>query len=188
MARTLEQLQKQYNKAASDKRRGSMMPGRPGRGPVRFDPKQRPKISRDTIKRLLSYLSPYKGRLVLVLLFMLLSTVASILGTSSVARIIDALTPNADGSPKVLSLFAGTPFEIAPGDTLGYILAIIAILASIYVVGIACTYLQSRIMLTISRDATEKIRNELFDKLHQAEIMSVREYRTVSVPRKAVAS
>ena len=165
MARTLEQLQKQYNKAASDKRRGGMMPGRPGRGPVRFDPKQRPKISRDTIKRLLSYLSPYKGRLVLVLLFMLLSTVASILGTSSVARIIDALTPNADGSPKVLSLFAGTPFEIAPGDTLGYILAIIAILASIYVVGIACTYLQSRIMLTISRDATEKIRNELFDKL-----------------------
>ena len=102
MARTLEQLQKQYNKAASDKRRG-MMPGRPGRGPARFDPKQRPKISKDTIKRLLSYLSSYKGRLVLVLFFMLFSTVAAIVGTSAVARIIDALTPNADGTPKSFS-------------------------------------------------------------------------------------
>ena len=164
MARTLEQLQKQYNKAASDKRRG-MMPGRPGRGPARFDPKQRPKISKDTIKRLLSYLSSYKGRLVLVLMFMLFSTVASIVGTSSVAKIIDALTPNPDGSPKDFSLFSGTPFAITLGGTLEYILAIIIILASIYVIGIACTYFQARIMLTVSRDATEKIRNELFDKL-----------------------
>ena len=164
MARTLEQLQKQYNKAASDKRRG-MIPGRPGRGPARFDPKQRPKISKDTIKRLLSYLSSYKGRLVLVLMFMLFSTVASILGTSSVAKIIDALTPNPDGSPKDFSLFSGTPFQVTLGGTLEYILAIIVILASIYVIGIACTYFQARIMLTVSRDATEKIRNELFDKL-----------------------
>lgn len=164
MARTLEQLQKQYNKAASDKRRG-MMPGGGRRGPVRFDPKQRPKISRETIKRLLSYLSSYKGRLVLVLFFMLFSTVASIVGTSAVARIIDALTPNSDGSPKDFSLFSGTPFQVTFGGTLEYILAIIIILASIYVVGIVCTYCQARIMLTVSRDATEKIRNELFDKL-----------------------
>ena len=165
MARTLEQLRERYSRSAADMKRGGL-PGRPPRGPARFDPKQRPKISRDTIKRLLSYLSAYKGRLLLVFLFMLFSTGAAILGTSSVARIIDALTPNADGTPKSFSLFSGSPFEISFGDaTINYVFAIIVILASIYIVGIVCSYFQSRIMLSVSMKATEKIRNELFDKL-----------------------
>lgn len=164
MARTLDELRAQYNKSSSDQKRGGMA-GRPGRGPVRFDPKQRPKIKKDTVKRLLSYLSAYKGRLVLVLLFMLLSTAASIVGTSAVARIIDGLTPNADGTPKDFVLFKGSPFQIMFEHTLDYILAIIIILALIYVVGIVCTYFQARIMLKVTMNSTERIRNELFDKL-----------------------
>ena len=163
MARTLESLREQYNRSSKD---NSLRKKGPGRGPMRFDPKNRPKINKDTVKRLLSYLSAYKGRLVLVLFFMLFSTVASIVGTSAVARIIDALTPNADGTVKNFILFEGSPFEIPFGnDTIKYIFAIIVILALIYIIGIVCTYFQSRIMIIISQRSTENIRNELFDKL-----------------------
>ncbi|MBO4429244.1 MAG: ABC transporter ATP-binding protein, partial [Clostridia bacterium] len=160
MARTLEQLQSRYNKSAES---GSLRgrPGRgPGRGPARFDPKQRPKIKKDTVKRLLSYLAAYKGRLVLVFAFMLASTAASIVGTSAIARIIDGLVYQ-----QTRYFFRDTPFEIKFETTASYLLAVLLLIAGIYVVGIACTYFQARIMLTISQDATEKIRNDLFDKL-----------------------
>lgn len=163
MARTLESLREQYNRSSKD---NSLRKKGPGRWPMRFDPKNRPKINKDTVKRLLSYLSAYKGRLVLVLFFMLFSTVAAIVGTSAVARIIDALTPNPDGTVKNFILFEGSPFEIPFGnDTIKYIFAIIVILALIYIIGIVCTYFQSRIMIIISQRSTENIRNELFDKL-----------------------
>ena len=160
MARTLEQLQSRYNKSAES---GSLRgrPGRgPGRGPARFDPKQRPKIKKDTVKRLLSYLAAYKGRLVLVFAFMLASTAASIVGTSAIARIIDGLVYQ-----QTRYFFRDTPFEIKFETTASYLLAVLLLIAGIYIVGIACTYFQARIMLTISQDATEKIRNDLFDKL-----------------------
>ena len=71
-ARTLEELQKQYGGKSS---KGKMMGG--GHGPRRgggpgVRAKGKPKDTKATVKRLLSYLSKYKFRLVLVVVCMLL--------------------------------------------------------------------------------------------------------------------
>ena len=94
MARTLEQLQKQYNSSASQMKKGGGMPPPPGPGGRGRHPHGmggKPKNTKQTIRRLLGYLSPYKFRLVLVVLTMLLSTVASLIGSFMLAPILNRI-------------------------------------------------------------------------------------------------
>ena len=72
MARTLETLQKQYNSTAAASARGPMAATNNFKG--------KPKHSRDTIRRILSYVAGFKGRLAVAMLCMLLSTAASLAG------------------------------------------------------------------------------------------------------------
>ena len=88
MARTLEQLQKQYNSAADPKKGGMGMHRGPG-GPRASG---KPKDMKRTLSRLMHYIGDYKGRLVAVLACMLVSTVTSLLGAYMLAPIIDKLT------------------------------------------------------------------------------------------------
>ena len=134
----------------------------------------KPKDTRKTLKRLLGYIRPYTGRFVGVLVCMLISTVTSLIGAYMLAPIINRLT---------LAVMPNTPVEISAAeqvadsvisrvanvlslhDTLGYILAALAVLGTVYLVGILTTYLQSRLMLSVSLRITEHIRNDLFVKL-----------------------
>lgn len=175
MARDLSQLQKQYNRAASmPMRRG------PGGGPPRRGPMEKSKLknSKATIKRLLGYLKQYRFRIVLVLLCMLTSTVTSLFGSYLLAPVINKLTffvtqeetemsvmeRFADG---IISSLTGPINALVKSEVVTYIIATISIFAFIYGVGIVTTYLQSRLMLSISQGAIEKIRNDLFNKLQK---------------------
>ena len=141
MARTLETLQKQYNTSAAPSGRGPMAATNNFKG--------KPAHSRETARRILGYIAQYKFRLVLVVLCMLLSTVASLAGgyvlRPVINNIADAATPAA--------------------ERVAYLGAMLALLAAIYIVGVAGTWLQSKLMIGISRNAIQAIRNDLFDKV-----------------------
>ncbi len=141
MARTLETLQKQYNTSAAPSGRGPMAATNNFKG--------KPAHSRETVRRILGYIAQYKFRLVLVVLCMLLSTVASLAGgyvlRPVINNIADAATPAA--------------------ERVAYLGAMLALLAAIYIVGVAGTWLQSKLMIGISRNAIQAIRNDLFDKV-----------------------
>ena len=156
MARNLEQLQKQYSRAPKDGPRGGMPIGpRRGGGPGGPRPKGKPKNVKASVKRLWSYVSAYRFRLILVLLCMLLATCSSLCGGYLLAPIINKITlavkPNADVEYSVLermadgivSRFTDPVSAFFGGDTLGevmsYILAALIILGSIYLIGIVCT-------------------------------------------------
>ena len=88
MARNLQQLQKQYNsKASSMAQRGG-----PGGGPRGRMATGKPKEMGKTVARLLIYLKKYRLRLVVILLLMFTSTLASLAGGYLLAPIIDKLT------------------------------------------------------------------------------------------------
>ncbi|MCI8332235.1 MAG: ABC transporter ATP-binding protein [Clostridiales bacterium] len=150
--RTLQDLQRQYSKAPSSQG-GPMMPGPGGRGPggrQRGKPaKGKPKDTKHTIRRLWHYLSAYKGRLAVVVLCMMFSTFTSLAGSYMLRPIINNV---ADGSKTASA-------------RIGYLAMILLILGCIYAVGVLSTYLQGRMMLTISQNAVEKLRNDLFDKI-----------------------
>ncbi|MBR2986913.1 MAG: ABC transporter ATP-binding protein [Clostridia bacterium] len=185
MARRLDELQKQYNSMASDQKRG-MMPGRGPGGPgARGRMKGKPKNAKATVLRIMSYLKPYRFRFVLVFFCMFLSTVTSLFGSYMLAPIINRLTlavkPDADISPSrpeqiadgVIRFFVDPIEALLGSEVLGYVLTAIMILAVIYLVGVLSTYLQARLMLSISLGSVQSIRNDLFCRLQK---LSVRYY------------
>ena len=187
MARTLEQLQKQYNSSSNAKGPGGPMrgPGKgpgggPGRGPGGRGPGGKPKNTKQTIGRLLSYLKPHYGKLVLVLCCMLISTVTSLCGSFMLMPIINHIagvaTTAKDGAMAVLAdkcitFCTGGMIDLLGNtqltEVLVYLITALLILLSIYLVGIGTTYLQSRLMLHVTQNTLEKIRNDLFEKLQK---------------------
>ncbi len=185
MARSLEELQKQYSRAPKDGPKGGMPigPRRGPGGPGGPRPKGKPKNMGASVKRLWRYVSAYRLRLVLVLFCMLFATCASLCGGYLLAPIINKITlavkPDAEVEYSALERFADgivTRFtdpvsSLFGGGTLGgvlsYVLAALIILVSIYIVGIVSTYLQSRLMLSVSQNATKRIRDDLFTKMQR---------------------
>lgn len=185
MARSLTELQKQYNSSASAEKRG--MPMMRGPGGPRGMGKGKPKNTKNTIKRLFQYVEHYKVQLVCVLFLMLVSTVTSLIGSFMLAPIINKLvlyvSPNEAAnlslmerfSDNVISSFANTlsgalesvaaKYEF--GAVMVYIAAALAILVGVYLVGVIATYLQNRLMLTVSQGTLERIRNDLFSKVQK---------------------
>lgn len=192
MARNLEQLRAQYNSTAQPQRggmgggRGPGGPGGRGRGPGGMGGK--PKNTGNTIKRLLQYLGKYKLLLLLVFLFMITNTATSLIGGYMTRPIINNLfnyvgeTSQAtdtgglyaiadkaiEGFRSVASpLINKITGNMTAADIMSYIASALVILVLVYLVGIITNYLQARIMLTISQNSVEKIRNDLFQKLQK---------------------
>ncbi len=185
MARNLETLQKQYNSraAAAGPARGFGPPGPgrgPGRGPGGPRPKGKPKNIRATIARMLSYLKGFKLHLLGVVLCMLGTTVTSLVGGYMIAPIINHLYWLVTGRAADMSLLEQRidriitdlmeqPLIQALTDRITaipvYVLAALAVLTVVYVVGLVTTYVQSRLMMAVSMGAVERIRNDLFEKM-----------------------
>ncbi len=180
--RTLESLQKQYAREVAPEKRGMRGPGPGRRGPMQRGG-GKPKSTKKTISRLMGYVAAYKYLLILVFFFMILHTVTALCGSymlspiinriqlavapesniewTAVGKIADSLIEKLVSTDIIQSIFSmGTIQEISV-----YVLCAIVILGFIYLVGIISTYLQARLMLYISQNATQRIRNDLFNKL-----------------------
>ena len=188
MARSLSELQKQYNTAAVSAKGGMPMgPRGGGPGGPRGMGKGKPKNAKNTIKRLFSYVGKYKGRLVAVLFCMLLSAAAGLVGSFMLAPIINKIALYVTGgtgeglsfmerlSDNVISAavdrFGGLLDGVIDGNRFGgimiYIFVALVILIGVYIVEVITNYLQSRLMMTVSQGSLEAIRNDLFEKLQR---------------------
>ncbi len=179
MVRDLKELQKQYNSVSH----GMSLRGGPGRGPGPRA-KGKPKNMGNTIKRLLSYVGKFKLRLVFVFLCMLLTTVSSLCAGYLIAPIINRITiavnPDAVLDPsrleiaadKVIAAFADTPFisslmvNTAAEITI-YVFAALLVLGTVYLISSFGSYLQGRLMLTVSQNSIQVIRDDLFKALQR---------------------
>ncbi len=148
MARSLDELRKQYARAVKPQGGGH---GPMGGGPRRHGPPQKgkPKNTKQTILRMLSYVKPYKVHLIIVAVCMLLTSASSLAGSMLLRPIINNIASANTGAT----------------ERLGYLAGMLAVLGSVYLVGVFTNYFQSKIMLKVSQGASEKIRNDLFCKL-----------------------
>ena len=195
MARSLAELQKQYHSTSKPGRGGPGGHGPGGGGPRGRGPGGmggKPKNTKKTIGRLLGYVGKYKILLFVVLFFMMLNTVFSLIGGYMTRPIINRLseyvglevdekTLNSpiyvaldsfiekvkNGATDFIAKIVGDGYNDAAASVMFYILATIMILVCIYLFTILTSYLQSRVMLTISQNSIEKIRNDLFKKLQK---------------------
>lgn len=178
MARTLEELKKQYNSVSHGQ---SLRGGGPGH---RHGPraKGKPKDMGKTIKRLLSYVGKYKLRLVFVFLCMILTTLSSLAGGYLIVPMINRITlevnPNAELNPSpladfadgIIEAFVSTPLlqsltSSVVGAVSVYAVGALIILGTVYLISAFGSYLQARLMLSISQGSIQAIRDDLFKKL-----------------------
>ena len=180
MARKLEELQKQYNSTSHGI---SLRGGGPG-GRHGVKGKGKPKNVANTVKRLLSYVGKYKIRLVSVFLCMFLTTVSSLCAGYLIAPIINRITlavkPDAVLDPsaleimadKLIDAFASTTFISSlmvntAAEVTIYVFAALIILGSVYLISAFGSYLQSRLMLSVSQNSIKTIRDDLFKALQR---------------------
>ncbi len=115
-------------------RRGPGGPG--GRGP-RGGMGGKPKDAKKSLGRLLSYITEDIGKIAIVFIFVVINAVASLAGSYMLRPIIDTYIAPVDGSR----------------GSVGGLAAALAVMAAIYVVAVAASYLQSRIMVGVSQKA-----------------------------------
>ena len=117
--------------------------------PRKQGPMQKPKNAFGAFKRILSYMAEYKALLLLVVVFIICSSLANVIGTSFLQKIIDNyLTPLFKDSGNA-ELYRG-------------FMAVLGQMMLVYVIGALCTFGYSRIMLNISTKTLFKIRTDLF--------------------------
>ncbi|MCD8181126.1 MAG: ABC transporter ATP-binding protein/permease [Firmicutes bacterium] len=126
-----------------------MPPG--NRDEKRYSKKQKPKNTKATVKRLFSYLRNERHKIAAAVCCVIISSGATLGGSYLLRPIINGLTDTSNtAEEKIASLLAG-----------------LALMAVVYFVGVAATYTQSRIMISVSQGTLNKIRADLFEKLQK---------------------
>lgn len=112
--------------------------------------KQSSSLDRKTLKRLLSYMKQYKSTLIIVVICIILSAVASAASSMFLQSLIDTyIVPLLGQSSPV---FTG-------------LLQALAIIGVIYFVGAMGTWIYNRLMVTVAQGTLKKIRDEMFSKM-----------------------
>ena len=119
------------------------------RGPRAMGPRQ--PINKATAIRMMGYVKPYRFRLLFVLVCIILNAVATASAATFLGRVID------DHITPMLRV-------IAEGGTadFGRLLTAILQMAALYLLAIAATYTQARIMAVISQSVLRQVRDEMF--------------------------
>lgn len=113
--------------------------------------KQKPKNTKATAKSLFSYLEQEKHKIAAAFVCVLVSSASTLCGSYLLRPIINGLIDSTKTSQqKITSLMAG-----------------LALMAVVYVLGVGATYLQGRIMISVSQGTLKRIREHLFRKVQK---------------------
>ncbi len=112
-------------------------------------PKGRPMPGnmRATLGRLLQYLRPYRLRLLVVMLAILFSSGAAVAGSYYLKPLFNNYI---------------MPYVGSQNPDLSGFVALMGLMAGVYLLGTACTYLYNRLMLVISTNTLAQIRQDMF--------------------------
>lgn len=112
---------------------------------------QVPKIDGKTVKRLLSYIfANYKGRFVLVVISIIVSAVANVIGSMFIKTLIDNyITPLLEQSNPMFAPLA----------------RVLLLMAGIYAIGICATFFYNRLMIYIAQGVLKNIRDDMFSHM-----------------------
>ena len=113
--------------------------------------KQKPKNTKATAKRLFSYLEQEKHKIAAAFVCVLVSSASTLCGSYLLRPIINGLIDSTKTpQQKITSLMVG-----------------LALMAAVYVLGVGATYLQGRIMISVSQGTLKRIREHLFRKVQK---------------------
>lgn len=109
----------------------------------------KPKNAKHTFLRLLRYLGKYRALLVIIILSLIVSSAAGVVGTYLLKPLFN----------QIAALFE------AGGDSMMPVLGTVLTLAAIYALGALGTFVGNRLLLNVSTGILETVRCEMFEKL-----------------------
>lgn len=124
-----------------------MMHGKMQPGAMAMGEKERSKISKGTVSRLLHYLNRYKLQFTIVLICILLSAVAGVAGSMFLQILIDDYIE---------------PLLLESAPVFSGLLKAVLLMAGIYLIGVLATLIYNRVMVTIAQGILKTIRDDMF--------------------------
>jgi len=164
-------LKKKYQKHASAMPQGG---GPRGRGPQHMAGKKgKPKDMKMTLGRLMGYVGREKKKIILAFICVILTTISNLAASYVLRPVINSL----GDSYKLWKVAAEADKAGVLKDAFITLVLQMLVMAVIYLIGIAASYCQQRIMVGVSQRALQKMRNDLFDKVQK---LPVRFYDSTS--------
>ena len=136
----------------SEPKRNAPRPHGPGRGMM---PTEKAKDFKGSFKKLISYLSPFKFTILIVVIFAALSTVFTIVGPKILAKATDELTAG------LMRIITGA----AEGIDFGYIAQVLLFLVGLYAVSALFSYIQGFTMSGVSAKVSYNMRRAIMEKI-----------------------
>ena len=125
----------------------------------------KPQNVKGTVARLLRYLKPYTGGMVVVFVCIAIQAATTIVGTSMLSPLLNGLVATQDHNLKLTGIAALD--NLAYTNKMAYLAYMVSIIAAIYVVGILCNYVLNRILVGVSTSTMTRMRNELFSHMQR---------------------
>lgn len=135
-----------------------------GHGPGRnTGPVQKPKASKETIKRLLKYIAKDKMMLIIVFFCVIFSSATAILGSYLLRPIVNNLATDLSAVSALVKDSADYKACLATG--IANLIKGLLVMAGVYLLSVVLTYTQARIMIGVSQRALYSLRRDLYNKI-----------------------
>ena len=133
---------------------------------------QKPKNLKGTMFRLISYLKPYKGRMIIVILCIVAQAIANIGATALLSPLLPGLaaTPTSDVKLTGLEFIDKYALSGVTSDKMIFLGIMVGLIAAIYSIALAVNYVLNRILIGISTSTMTKLRNDLFEHMQKLPI------------------
>ena len=132
----------------------------------------KPKNLKGTLGRLIGYLKPYRGSMIIVILCIVVQSVANIGATALLSPLLVGLAATTTSEVTLTGISFIDKFALSgtPADKLTYLGIMVGLAAAIYLIAAAVNYVLNRILVGISTATMKRLRNELFAHMQQLPI------------------
>ena len=114
-----------------------------------------PKVEKHTIKRLLTYLKPYRFRLILVAICIIASAIVNVMSSLFLQTLID----------KYIS-----PLLLEATPNYAGLLRTLCLMGGVFLIGVVSSLFYNRVMSVVAQGVLRNIRNEMFDHMQSLPI------------------
>lgn len=140
-------------------------------GPNRKMTAHRPKNLKGTTLRILSYLKPFKWRMILVVVLIALAAACNIAGTYILSPLLSGLPAT---SADVGTKFTGIEFldnlaiptspdgAVNTANKLTFLAIMVGAIAAVYIINTVCVWVDNKLLVKISTETMKRMRDELF--------------------------
>lgn len=140
-------------------------------GPNRKMTAHRPKNLKGTTLRILSYLKPFKWRMILVVVLIAIAAACNIAGTYILSPLLSGLPAT---SADVGTKFTGIEFldnlaiptspdgAVNTANKLTFLAIMVGAIAAVYLVNTVCVWVDNKLLVKISTETMKRMRDELF--------------------------